>query len=136
MRRVGRTVGKMSLARLFAGAAGAVYVIVGLLALLATGVAPEARQFVIVGTSLADVLLDFLLGGSGLAACAAGPGSSTLYAQVVGVVLAVVALALSLPQAFLGLPPVSGANVLLYALTAAVALYVGFARPDLRTPLA
>jgi hypothetical protein len=122
----------MSLARLFAGAAGAVYVVVGLLGLVATETTPEALRLLVHGVSVAGSLLDVVLGGLGLAACAAGHGSSTLYARVVGVVLAVVALTLALPQVFLGLHPLGRADVLLHAVTAAVALCVGFARSGFR----
>jgi hypothetical protein len=122
----------MSLARLFAGVAGSVYVVVGLLGLTAGATEAEVMRLLVTGTSLAGSLLDVVLGGLGLAACAGGHGSSTLYARVVGVVLAVVVLALALPQVLMGLHPFGRADVLLHAVFAAVALYVGFARSGLR----
>ena len=124
----------MSLARSFAGITGVSYVLLGLLGFAVTGTSLETRRLLVFDINVVHNLVHLLIGGSGLAAYAAGRGSSSLYAQVVGVVLSVVAVAGFLPQAFLGLIPLGGADILLHAVTAAVGLYAGFTRSELHVP--
>jgi Domain of unknown function (DUF4383) len=124
----------MSLARPFAGITGATYVLLGLLGFAVTGASLETRQLLVFDINVVRNVVHLLIGGSGLAAYAAGCGSSILFARVVGVVLCVVAVAGFLPQAFLGLTPLGGADILLHAATAAAGLYAGFARSEVHVP--
>ena len=82
----------MALSRLYALVLGAIYLLVGLVGFV---VAPglETRPLVIFDINLAHNLVHLALGVAGLAAYFGGFGTSRLYAQVVGMVLLVVALA-------------------------------------------
>jgi hypothetical protein len=118
----------MPLSRLYALVLGAVYVLVGLVGFV---VAPglEPRPLVIFDINLVHNLVHLALGIAGLAAYFGGFGTSRLYAQVVGTVLLVVALAGFLPQPLLGILPIGGADIFLHAATGALGLYAGFFAP-------
>jgi hypothetical protein len=118
----------MALSRLYAVVFGGVYLLVGLVGLaIAPGM--ESRPLLIFDINLAHNLVHLALGIGGLAAFAAGAGASRFYAQAVGVVLLVVALAGFLPQPLLGILPIGGADILLHALTGAIGVYAGFFAP-------
>jgi Domain of unknown function (DUF4383) len=119
----------MSLSRMYALVFGAVYLLAGLVGLaIAPGMEP--RSLVIFDINLAHNLVHILLGVAGLAAYFGGFGTSRVYAQVVGVVLLVVALAGFLPQPLLGILPIGGADIFLHALTGALGVYAGFVAQD------
>jgi Domain of unknown function (DUF4383) len=119
----------MSLSRLYAVVLGAVYLLVGVVGF---AVAPglEARPLVIFDINLVHNLVHVALGIGGLAAYFAGLPASRFYAQTVGVVLLVVALAGFLPQPLLGILPIGGADIVLHALTGALGVYAGFFAPS------
>jgi hypothetical protein len=118
----------MSLSRLYALAFGAVYLLVGLVGF---AVAPgmEPRPLLIFDINLAHNLVHLVLGVAGLGAYFGGAAASRFYAQAVGVVLLVVALAGLLPQPLLGVLPIGGADIFLHALTGAIGVYAGFFAP-------
>jgi Domain of unknown function (DUF4383) len=125
----------MSLSRMYALVFGAVYLLVGLVGLaIAPGMEP--RSLVIFDINLAHNLVHIVLGIAGLAAYFGGFGTSRIYAQVVGVVLLVVALAGFLPQPLLGVLPIGGADIILHALTGALGVYSGFMAQDEATSAA
>jgi hypothetical protein len=106
--------------------------VVGLVGfLVAPGV--ETHQLVIFDINLPHDVVHLALGLGGLAAYFGGGTASRLYAQVVGVVLLIVAQAGFLPQPLLGLLPVGGADIVLHALTGLLGLYVGFVTPERAT---
>ena len=75
------------------------------------------------------------IGGLGLAAFAGGVAVSRSYALGLAVVYAVVAIAGFLPQQFLGIIPIGGADIVLHTGTAVVALaaFMATRQPAART---
>jgi uncharacterized protein DUF4383 len=110
----------------FAIAFGLVYLIVTVLGFFVTGFSQATTQLIVFDLNLVHNIVHLLIGAFGVAAFFAGPAIARLYAQVLGIVLAVVAFAGLLPQPLLGVVPVGGADIVLHAATAIIALYVGF----------
>jgi hypothetical protein len=116
--------------RLFAGAFGLVYLVVTVLGFLVTGFSQATTQLVVFDLNFVHNLVHLVIGAFGVLAYVGGAGISRLYSQVLGIVLAVVAFAGLLPQPLLGVVPVGGADIVLHALTAIIALWVGFKSPS------
>jgi hypothetical protein len=116
--------------KLFAGALGVVYLVVTVAGFLVTGFSQETSKLVVFDLNLVHNLVHLAIGAFGVLAYVGGEGVSRLYSQVLGIVLAVVAFAGLLPQPLLGVVPVGGADIVLHAFTAILALYVGFRSPS------
>jgi hypothetical protein len=105
---------------------GAVYAITGLVGFAVTG-SSGTGTLIIFDLSVLHNVVHLAIGVSGLAAFAAGPAASRMFAQVFGAVLAAVAVMGIIVANPLGLLPIGGADVVLHAASALVLLYVGFA---------
>ena len=115
----------MSPAKLFTGVFGAVYLAVGLLGFLITGASQDSHQLLgLFDINAAHNAVHVLIGVTALAAFAYGESISRIYAGILAAVLAVVALAGFLPQPFLGILPIGGADVLLHGGTAVIGALV------------
>ena len=113
----------MNPARLFAGVFGAVYLLVGALGFAVTGASQATHQLLgIFDLNALHNVVHLAIGGLGLAAFAAGVAVSRSYALGLAVVYGVVAIAGFLPQQFLGIIPIGGADIVLHTGTAVVAL--------------
>jgi hypothetical protein len=114
-----------SSAKLAAGVFGAVYALVGLVGFFVTGLTGMGK-LIIFDLSLLHNLVHLGIGAFGIAAFAMGVSMSKTFCQVVGVVLAAVAvLGIIVPNP-LGILPIGGADVVLHAASALVLLFIGF----------
>jgi len=105
---------------------GAVYGLTGLVGFAVTGFSGSGT-LIIFDLSVLHNIVHLAIGVAGLAAFASGPAASRMFAQVVGVVLAAVAVLGIVIANPLGLFPIGGADILLHGVSALVLLYVGFA---------
>jgi hypothetical protein len=105
---------------------GAVYVVTGLVGFAVTGFSGPGT-LIIFDLSVLHNVVHLAIGAAGLAAFAAGPAASRMFAQVFGAVLGAVAVLGIIVANPLGLLPIGGADVVLHAASALVLLYVGFA---------
>lgn len=123
----------MSISKMAAGIFGAVYLLVGILGfvpMLGGSVGLESSNLLgLFAVNGVHNVVHIAVGVAGLAAYSQGPRLSTLFAQVVGSVYAVLAVTGLVFGSgnFLGLVPIGGLDVVLHAATAAALLYVGFA---------
>ena len=109
-------------ARSFAGAFGAVYLLVGVVGFIVTGTSTATHQLIIFDLNALHNLVHLAIGAIGLAAFTAGETVSRRYAFGLAAVYGVVAIAGFAPQQFLGIIPIGGADIALHAATALVAL--------------
>lgn len=126
----------MNPARLFAGVFGAVYLLVGALGFAVTGASQATHQLLgIFDLNALHNVVHLAIGGLGLAAFAGGVAVARSYALGLAVVYGVVAVAGFLPQQFLGIIPIGGADIGLHTGTAVVALaaFVASRQPAVQT---
>lgn len=113
----------MNPAKLFAGVFGAVYLLVGVVGFAVTGASQATHQLLgVFDLNALHNVVHLAVGGLGLAAFAGGVAVSRSYALGLAVVYGVVAIAGFLPQQFLGIIPIGGADIVLHTGTAVVAL--------------
>ena len=116
----------MPLSKITALVFGAVYAVTGLVGFAVTG-SSGTGTLIIFDLSVLHNVVHLAIGAAGLAAFAAGPAASRMFAQVFGVVLAAVAAMGIIVANPLGLLPIGGGDIVLHAASALVLLYVGFA---------
>lgn len=116
----------MPLTKLAAGVFGAVYMLVGIVGFFVTGLSSTGTLIIFPISPLHNVV-HLAIGAAGLAAYVAGPALARTFCQVVGGVLAVVAVLGIVVTNPLGILPIGGFDVVLHAATALVLLYLGFA---------
>ena len=123
----------MTLSKMAAGVFGAVYLLVGIIGfipLLGGSAGLESSNLLgLFAVNAVHNVVHIAVGVAGLAAYSQGTRLSTLFAQVVGSVYAVLAVTGLVFGSgnFLGLVPIGGLDIALHAVTAAALLYVGFA---------
>ncbi|MEA2684264.1 MAG: hypothetical protein QOK05_2592 [Chloroflexota bacterium] len=116
----------MPLTKLAAGVFGAVYLLVGIVGFFVTGLSSTGTLIIFPISPLHNVV-HLAIGAAGLAAYAAGPAMARTFCQVVGGVLALVAVLGIVVSNPLGILPIGGFDVVLHVATALVLLYLGFA---------
>jgi hypothetical protein len=109
-----------------AGVFGAVYTLIGLLG-FAGPLTPGDNLLGIFPISPTHNIVHLLIGVTGLAVYFAWPAMTRQWAQVFGVVLALVAVLGVIVANPLNILPIGGFDIALHAASAAVLLYVGFA---------
>lgn len=119
----------MPLTRLAAGVFGAVYLLVGIVGFFVTGLSGTGTLLIFPISPLHNIV-HLVIGAAGLAAYVAGPALSRTFCQVVGAVLAVVAVFGVIVGNSLSFLPIGGFDVVLHVATALVLLYLGFAAGD------
>jgi hypothetical protein len=125
----------MPLSKMTALVFGAVYALTGLVGFAVTGFSGTGT-LIIFDLSVLHNVVHLAIGGAGLAAFAAGPAASRMFAQVFGAVLGAVAVLGIIVANPLGVLPIGGADVVLHAASALVLLYVGFAGTSQETATA
>ncbi|HEY8739287.1 MAG TPA: DUF4383 domain-containing protein [Candidatus Dormibacteraeota bacterium] len=119
----------MPLTRLAAGVFGAVYLLVGIVGFVVTGLSGN-RTLIIFPISPLHNVVHLAIGAAGLAASATGPALSRTFCQVVGAVLALVAILGIIIGNSLSILPIGGFDIGLHVATALVLLYLGFASQE------
>jgi hypothetical protein len=119
-------VSNMPLTKLAAGVFGAVYLLVGIVGFAVTGLSGTGTLIVFPLSPLHNVV-HLAIGAAGLAAYFAGPALSRTFCQVVGGVLALVAVLGIIVSNPLGILPIGGFDVVLHVASALVLMYIGFA---------
>ena len=117
----------MNLSRTYAVAFGVVYTIVGLIG-FAVSTTLMTANLVIFPVNVIHNVVHLAVGLLGLGAFLTG--RSVLYARVMAVLFAVLTVVGFLPQPFLGLVPLGGADIFLHAMTAILAGVAGWAYAD------
>ncbi len=126
----------MSYAKLYAGLFGAVYTLVGLVGLLIPGgTSIMPTPLLVFDVNLLHNLAHLLVGVLGLIGYSMGEGASRTYARAMGVLFVALAL-LGIPDPLHSILPLGGLDIILHGLTAALALYVGFAAPAAKRQVA
>ncbi|MGH7749300.1 MAG: DUF4383 domain-containing protein [Candidatus Dormibacteria bacterium] len=126
----------MNPVKAFAGVFGAVYLLVGVVGFAVTGASQQTHQLLgLFDLNALHNVVHIAIGALGLAAYAGGVSVARSYALGLAVVYAVVAVAGFLPQQFLGIIPIGGADIALHTGTAVVALaaFMASRQPTVRT---
>lgn len=113
----------MNLSRLYAIVFGVVYTIVGLIGFTVSTTLATAT-LILFPVNVLHNIVHLLVGLLGIAAFMTG--RTVEYARGVAIVFAVLVVAGFLPQPFLGLVPLGGADIALHALTAILAAAAGW----------
>ena len=116
----------MPLSKMTAGVFGGAYALIGLAGFTVTGFGGTGT-LIIFDLSVLHNIVHFVIGASGVAAYVVGPAAARMFCQVVGVVLAVLAIVGIVISDPLGILPIGGADIALHCVSALVLLYVGFA---------
>jgi uncharacterized protein YacL len=119
----------MPLVKLAAGVFGAVYLLVGIAGFFVTGLSGTGT-LVIFPLSPLHNAVHLTIGAAGLATYLAGLPLARTFCQVVGAVLALVAVLGIIVGNDLTFLPLGGFDVILHVATALVLLYLGFAAGD------
>lgn len=119
----------MPLTKLAAGVFGAVYLLVGIVGFFVTGLSGTGTLIIFPISPLHNIV-HLAIGAAGLAAYVAGPALSRTFCQVVGAVLALVAVLGIIVGNSLSFLPIGGFDIVLHVATALVLLYLGFAARD------
>lgn len=114
---------------------GVIYVVVGLLGLLQTGMG-EGNLLGLFPVNGLHNLVHLVIGLAGVAVYVSGEELSLQYAKVLGVVLIVLGVIGIFSPNFFGLMPIGGWDVALHLITGALAAYVGFKAPEKASPAA
>ncbi|MFN2464664.1 MAG: DUF4383 domain-containing protein [Candidatus Dormibacteria bacterium] len=116
----------MPLSKLAAGVFGAVYLLVGIVGFFVTGLSGQGTLIIFPLSPLHNVV-HLAIGAAGLAAYFGGPALSRRFCQVVGAVLALVAVLGIIVSNPLGILPIGGFDIVLHIASALVLMYIGFA---------
>lgn len=119
----------MPLTKFAAGVFGAVYLLVGIVGFVVTGLSGTGTLIIFLLSPLHNVV-HLAIGAAGLAAYFAGPALSRTFCQVVGGVLALVAILGIIVSNPLGILPIGGFDVVLHVASALVLMYIGFANRE------
>ena len=119
----------MPLTKLAAGVFGAVYLLVGIVGFFVTGLSGTGTLIIFPISPLHNVV-HLAIGAAGMAAYFAGPAMARTFCQVVGAVLAMVAVLGIIVGNSLSFLPIGGFDVVLHVATALVLLYLGFAAKE------
>jgi uncharacterized protein YacL len=122
-------VSNMPLTKFAAGVFGAVYLLVGIVGFVVTGLSGTGTLIIFLLSPLHNVV-HLAIGAAGLAAYFAGPALSRTFCQVVGGVLALVAILGIIVSNPLGILPIGGFDVVLHVASALVLMYIGFANRE------
>ena len=115
--------GGMNLARSYAIVFGVVYTLVGLIGFTVSSTLATAN-LIIFPVNVVHNIVHLVAGLAGIGAYFGG--QAVLYCRAMAVVFAVLTVAGFLPQPFLGLVPLGGADIVLHALTAILAGLAGW----------